>query len=120
MKNKEKKPNFHFWKHMYPYIKEYRGKLLLTAITSILVGICVACQPLVIRYIVDVGITEKKDISLVGIFCLVYLGLSLGRIFIWRIGFTQMMKSLEGALFNLRSHFFKHVQHMCMRFYSSV
>ena len=120
MKNKEKKPNFHFWKHMYPYIKEYRGKLILTAITSILVGICVACQPLVIRYIVDVGITEKKDISLVGIFCLVYLGLSLGRIFIWRIGFTQMMKSLEGALFNLRSHFFKHVQHMCMRFYSTV
>ena len=39
MKNKEKKPNFHFWKHMYPYIKEYRGKLILTAITSILVGI---------------------------------------------------------------------------------
>lgn len=31
-----------------------------------------------------------------------------------------MMKSLEGSLFNLRSHFFKHVQHMCMRFYSSV
>lgn len=36
-----------FWVYMYPYIKEYRGKLILTAVTSIIVGICVACQPLI-------------------------------------------------------------------------
>lgn len=114
-----KKEKFSFWKHMYPYIKEYRGKLAVTAITSILVGVCVACQPLVIKYIVDDGIANK-NMELVIALCLVYVALSVSRIFIWRLGFSNMMKSLEGALFNLRSHFFKHVQHMCMRFYSTV
>ncbi len=119
------KQKFHFWKHMYKYIKEYRSNLVITAVTSVLVGVCVACQPLIIKYIVDDGISnnsllQESKMTFVGIMCLLYIALSFGRIFIWRIGFTKMLKALEGALFNLRSHFFKHVQHMCMRFYSSV
>lgn len=121
----DKKNKFKFWQHMYPYIKEYRTKLAFTAVTSILVGICVACQPLIIKYIVDDGIANesllpKEKLSFVGIMCIVYLIFSCGRILMWRIGFSNMMKALEGSLFNLRSHFFKHVQHMCMKFYSTV
>lgn len=107
-----------FWVYMYPYIKEYRGKLILTAVTSIIVGICVACQPLIIKYIVDSGITNKalsseEKLSFVGMMCLVYLGFSFGRIFMWRIGFVNMMKALEGALFNLRSHFLN-ISNICV------
>lgn len=121
----DKKNKFKFWQHMYPYIKEYRTKLAFTAVTSVLVGICVACQPLIIKYIVDDGIANesllpKEKLSFVGIMCIVYLIFSCGRILMWRIGFSNMMKALEGSLFNLRSHFFKHVQHMCMKFYSTV
>ena len=116
---------FKFWKHMYKYIKEYRSKLVFTAFSSIIVGICVACQPLVIKYIVDDGISNNalsnsQKLSFVGVMCLVYLAFAVGRILMWRIGFKNMMEALEGSLFNLRSHFFKHIQHMCMRFYNSV
>lgn len=121
--NDEKKTKF--WKFMYPYIKEYRGKLIFTAFTSVLVGVCVACQPLVIKYIVDSGISNtafsaEEKLSFVGIMCLIYMVFSFGRIFMWRIGFMNMMKALEGSLFNLRSRFFKHIQDMCMKRYGSM
>ncbi len=121
---KEKK-KFSFWKNMYEYIQEYKGKLVFTAISSVIVGICVACQPLVIKYIVDDGITNpalsnREKLYFVGIMCVIYMIFACGRIFMWRLGFKRMMEALEGSLFNLRSKFFKHVQHMCMRFYNSV
>lgn len=123
-KNKEQK-NFRFWKCMNRYINQYWGKLAFTAFSSIIVGICVACQPLVIKYIVDDGIsntalTNPEKIKFVGILCGIYLFFGATRIFMWRLGFKKMMQALEGSLFNLRSHFFDHVQHLCMRFYNKV
>lgn len=124
MKKKEEN-KFNFWHSMYPYIKQYRKKLVTTALCSVFVGVCVACQPLIIKYIVDNGISNsalnaKEKLSFVGAMCIVYLALSVGRIFMWRVGFKRMIESLEGSLFNLRSHFFRHVQNMCMRFYNKV
>lgn len=123
-KNKEK-TKFSFWKHMNKYIKQYRGKLIFTAFSSVIVGICFACQPLIIKYIVDDGISNAalsnaEKIRYVGIMCGIYLFFGATRIFMWRLGFKNMMQALEGSLFNLRSHFFNHVQHLCMRFYNKV
>lgn len=111
-----------FWKYLYPYMKEYRSKLIITMITSCIVGIFVAVQPLVIKYIVDDGIsnpalTSDAKMKYVGFMCIVYVLISTLRIGFWRIGFTNMLKSMEGTLYNLRSHFFSHVQAMCMRFH---
>ena len=92
---------------------------------AIVVGVCVALQPLVIRYIVDDGISNPalssdEKISYVIGMCIFYLILAASRIALWRVAFINMLKSLEGSLFNLRSHFFAHVQHMCMRFYDKT
>lgn len=121
----KKKNDFNFWHHMNRYIKEYRKKLVFTAFSSVIVGVCVACQPLIIKYIVDNGISNhalspKDKLSFVSLMCIVYLVFGATRIFMWRLGFKKMMEALEGSLFNLRSHFFNHVQHMCMRFYNKV
>lgn len=111
-----------FWKHLYPYMKEYRVNLIITMIASCFVGIFVAVQPLVIKYIVDDGIsnpslTSDAKMKYVAFMCIVYVLISTFRIGIWRIGFSNMLKSMEGSLYNLRSHFFSHVQAMCMRFH---
>ncbi len=122
MRDKKKKS---FWNNMYEYIREYRGKLIFTAFSSVIVGVCVACQPLVIKYIVDDGISNpafsaSEKLRFVGFMCALYMMFATIRILMWRLGFKQMMEALEGSLFNLRSKFFNHVQHMCMRFYNSV
>lgn len=114
-----------FWKHMWKYVKSYKVKLIITALCSVVVGVCVAFQPLIIKFIVDNGISNdaldaSQKLSFVGLMCLIYIGLAVVRVFIWRIGFTNMLNSLEGSLFNLRSEFFSHVQHMCMKFYDTT
>lgn len=114
-----------FWKNMMPYLKEHLKRLIFCMVCALIVGVCVAVQPLIIKYIVDSGISNdalgaSEKISFVGTMCLVYLLASAGRIFIWRLGYNRMFKSLEGALFNLRSKFFSHVQHMGMKFYENT
>lgn len=114
-----------FWKYMHKYIKPYYKKLVITMLGAIIVGVCVALQPLVIKYIVDDGISNNAlspdgKIKYVMGMCIVYLILAATRISLWRLAFINMLKSLEGCLFNLRSHFFAHVQHMCMRFYDKT
>lgn len=114
-----------FWKYMGKYIAQYRKKLVFSIIGAGLVGICVALQPLVIKWIVDDGITNDAlasgdKIRFVASMCLIYLLLAAGRITIWRVAFINMLKSLEGSIFNLRSHFFSHVQNLCMKFYDTT
>lgn len=114
-----------FWKYMHRYIKPYYKKLVVTMLGAIVVGVCVALQPLVIKYIVDDGISNEalsanEKIRFVIGMCIFYLILAASRISLWRLAFINMLKSLEGSLFNLRSHFFAHVQHMCMRFYDKT
>lgn len=119
------KSNINFWQIMKKYTKEYRGNIIFAAITSVFVGICVACQPLVIKFIVDNGISNdvlsnREKMTYIGILCLIYIALSVGRVFIWQLGFIKMLKALEGSIFSLRSHFFNHIQNMCMRIYSDI
>lgn len=114
-----------FWKHMWKYVKSYKANIIITAICSLIVGVCVAFQPLIIKFIVDNGISSSslaaaEKISFVGILCLVYVGLSVLRVLIWRTGLINMLNSLEGSVFKLRSEFFSHVQHMCMKFYDTT
>ena len=114
-----------FWKYMHRYIKPYYKKLVITMLGAVVVGVCVALQPLVIKYIVDDGISNEalsanEKIRFVIGMCIFYLVLAASRISLWRLAFINMLKSLEGSLFNLRSHFFAHVQHMCMRFYDKT
>ena len=114
-----------FWRYMKKYIAPYSKKLLLSAIGSAIVGIFVSIQPLVIKWIVDDGISNNAlasidKVKFIAMLCGFYILLSIGRIFIYKAAFINMLKSLEGALFNLRSHFFSHVQHLCMKFYDST
>ena len=123
-KNHEETQKIHFWKAMWPYIREHKKKLIFCIISSLLVGICVAVQPLVIKYIVDSGISnpdlaDNEKIRFVGTLCTLYIILAVSRVFIWRAGFSKMFRTLEGALFNLRSKFFSHVQQMGMKFYEN-
>lgn len=131
---RDKKERPHFWRTLFPYLKPYRRQLFFTVFFSLCTGVCVALQPLVIKYIVDTGISgdpieffgktffvmpegTQAHITFVAVACGVYVLLSLLRMTCWAALLTNMLKAMEGTLFSLRSRFFGHVQHMCMRFY---
>ena len=117
-----------FWKTLFPYMKEFKRNMVVAILLSMVTGVCVALQPLVIKYVVDSGISGEPFILLgkefpvgdpltfIAVLAVVYVLLSYGRIFSWRYGYKNILKLQEGTLFNLRSTFFGHVQRMCMHF----
>ena len=120
----EKKYNG-FWKYIKRYIKPYYSKLATAMVLAGFVGVGVAAQPLVIKYIVDEGILNDaflpdEKIKYIALMCGVYVMLGVLRISAWRCAFSSAIKTLEGSLFNLRSHFFSHVQNMCMKFHENT
>ncbi len=114
-----------FWKYVFPYMKPFAKQLAFTTVCSIIVGVFVAFQPLVIKWIVDDGISNNllessEKIKYVAYMCGLYVLFSAGRIGFWAIGYLNVLKSLEGIMFSIRSKFFANVQNMCMRFYEKI
>ena len=120
--NKKEEIKFSFWPTILGFAKgEYRH-LFMALIASIITGIVVAVQPLVIKYIVDEGISsiQKPDdvrLKIAGTFCILYIIVSVIRVGCWAFGYNHTLKALEGTVFKLRSSFFYHVEHLCMRFH---
>ncbi len=121
---------FPFWKLLWNYIRPCRGELGIASVCSLLTGIGVAVQPLLIKWIVDEGILRKgaggellaADVRIrwALAFSAIYAGVGLLRVVIWRFGYVRMIATIEGLLFDLRSRFFRHIQHLCLRFHDKV
>ncbi len=123
MKKENKKESF--WGKMWPYLKDFKPQLIFAVVCALIVGVFVAVQPFIIKYIVDDGIANEAlvgndKIRYVAMMCVVYLLVSGGRVFCWYFGFRKMTQALEGSLFNLRTKFFSHIQTIGMKFYQST
>lgn len=110
---------------MWGYLKKYRFSILIAVICSVFTGACVALQPLVIKHIVDKGIANDalengQKLRLVLFMCVVYVLLGVVRLLTFRNGYRLLLKSVEGALRDLKSQVFDHVEHMGLRFHSEV
>lgn len=113
-----------FIKNIFPFIKEYKSKLVFCMCCALIVGVCVACQPLIIKYIVDSGISNgalspNEKVRYVGIMCIIYIVISVSRSFLWRQGYRKMVQVMEGTILNIRSKFFAHVQSIGMKFHEN-
>ncbi len=121
----QKEKTVKFWPTIMEFAKGERRRIIVAVIFSIITGVFVAVQPLIIRYIVDEGISafdKPNDVRLkiVGAYCILYIIASLFRIGCWTIGYKQTLKALEGAIFKIRSQYFYHVEHLCMRFHERI
>ena len=122
--------NIPFWSTLLVYARPYWKELIIAAICSALVGVAVAIQPLIIKWIIDSGISARgADGQLLpaetrigyGLgFVALYAAMGVARICIWKLGYDRMVNSIEGLLFNMRSRFFRHVQQLCLRFHDVV
>lgn len=114
-----------FWQKIFKYADVYRKNLLIAVIFSLLTGVAVAVQPLIIKDVIDKGIQNEAleptaRLKTVFFFCCLYLIVHLFRMTMWAIGYRNMLVGLEGFLFKIRSSFFHHIQNLCMRFYDTT
>lgn len=124
MKDKASKKSG-FWKIIAGYTAGYRIRIALSVVFSVITGIMVALQPLVIKYIVDDGIgalhlAAEERMHTVIMFCAVYVVISFLRISFFGVALRSMYVILEGTLCNLRNAFFAKVQHLSMSFYDKT
>lgn len=130
-----------FFRTMLPYMAGSKKNIIIAMICSVITGACLALQPLMIKYIVDDGIgaaspgdpwlfsflaglfgsdgtvTQTLQIQIVLTLSCAYVVLALLRTSCWGFGVYHILNALEDTLFAIRSRFFNHIQHMCMRFY---
>ena len=110
-----------FWKTISAYTKGYEKHLKIGVIFSLITGIAVAAQPLIIKYIVDDGIMAPLEnidkMKAVGFFCIIYLLFAALRFIAFGTAYNSSQKLMEGCLCNMRNAFFAKVQHLSMSFY---
>lgn len=113
-----------FWKTLSQYIKGYEKNIFISVVFSLITGIMVAIQPLIIKYIVDDGILAEIEINqklkIVAFLCIVYFVVSFLRVSMFGIASHSMYKLMEGTLSNLRNAFFSRVQRLSMSFYDKT
>ena len=110
---------------MWGYLKKYRLSIFIAMICSAFTGVCIALQPLVIKHIVDKGITNdalnnNEKLRLILFMCCMYILLAVVRILTYRNGYRLLLVSMENTLRDLKSRVFAHVEHMGLRFHSEV
>lgn len=118
-----KKKNF--WAIIWEYSYGYRTKLIISMAICLIAGAAVAYQPIIIKYILDDGISNEalsgqEKIITTAFWCGVYILVTLVRMGSWAIAYKTMLKGIEGFLFNMRSRLFLHIQSLCMRFYDNT
>lgn len=114
-----------FWKTIWKYMEGHQKNIVIAVIFSGITGVFVALQPLVLKYVIDLGIENTKlssqqRMEMVLLFCMIYILVSVGRVLSWAVGYKNTLIGMEGFLFNIRSGFFHHIQHLCLRFYENT
>lgn len=114
-----------FWSTLLRFAKGESHHIILSLICAVITGVVVAAQPLIIKYIVDNGISNTSAppevrLKTVGIFCLLFIVVSVMRVGFWAFGYRHTLKALEGVIFRIRSSFFYHVEHLCARFHENT
>jgi ABC-type multidrug transport system fused ATPase/permease subunit len=119
----EKPEKAPFWKTLWPLIAPYRWLIIGALVLNALHGVSLAFQTLMPKYLIDQVLLET-DITrterlhrLVGLIALYIFASLFGRMLVWHIGYRMFTFVREKVLFGLRANFFRHVNHLCLRFH---
>jgi ABC-type multidrug transport system fused ATPase/permease subunit len=112
-----------FWGFLWPFMREYRWSVLLALSLNALHGISFAFQTVAPAYLIDdvilaKGIAMPQRLHRLALLLSLYLLASIfGRMLVWHLGYRVFTFVREKVLFNIRASFFRHVNHLCLRFH---
>jgi ABC-type multidrug transport system fused ATPase/permease subunit len=116
-------PPASMWAFLQPHIRKYRWLIILALFLNAFHGLGVTIQNLAPKYLIDdiilaPGITNHQRYVRLLWLCLAYLGASLiWRMLVWHLGYRIFTYVRERIVFSLRADFFRHVNHLCLRFH---
>ena len=111
------------WTFLRPYLRKYRGLIILALFLNGFHGFAITFQNLVPRYLIDdillaKGLTTHERYVRLAWLCGEYLAATIvWRMLVWHIGYRIFTYVREKVVFALRADFFKHVNHLCLRFH---
>ncbi len=111
------------WSFLGPYIRPHRGPIFLSLFLSAFHGLAITFQNLVPKYLIDdvllvPGLTGPERYHRVILLILFYLAATIiFRMLVWHLGYRVFTYVREKVLFALRADFFRHVNHLCLRFH---
>jgi ABC-type multidrug transport system fused ATPase/permease subunit len=111
------------WRFLWPQIRQYRWLVAAALFFNCLHGISVAFQTVMPKYLID-DVILVQNISMAARWKRLALLISLymiasifGRMLVWHIGYRIFTYVREKVLFGVRATFFRHVNHLCLRFH---
>ncbi len=110
---------------VWPLLRPYRWWLLGAALLNGLHGVAVSIQNLTPKWLIDdvlvpaelsSGERWRRCLLLGAIYLVVSV---LGRMTVWHLGYRIFTRVRENAVLALRAQFFRHVNHLCLRFHGA-
>lgn len=100
-----------------PLLKPHRARTTFAGLLVAVVGLAVALQPLLAKYVIDVAIPQRS-LKLAVIAAGVFVAVMFARMALWFWAMLLIYRTQQGIMFELRSTSFAHLQRLCLRFYS--
>ncbi len=114
------------WSLVWPMMRPWRWWMVLALGLNVLHGLSITYQNLVPKWLIsDVlmppGYTVRERMVRVAGLAVIYLAVSnVGRMLVWHTGYRLFTAVRERMVFALRSFFFRHVNHLCLRFHGQT
>jgi len=106
-----------FIERFSPILKPHWLKIVFGMTGVALVGIAVAVQPLLPKYVIDTAIPEKSLLK-AGIAAILFVIVQFSRMGIWLVAYRAILQIQQIFIFELRSKSFHHLQKLCLSFHS--
>jgi ABC-type multidrug transport system fused ATPase/permease subunit len=122
--NKPPEASTPMWKMLAPFLKPHTGSLALAVALNALCGVAISFQTLMPKYLIDDVILARglsapqRYIRLGGLVALYLFATLVCRMGAWHWSYRIFTRVREAALFGLRARFFRHINHLCLRFHA--
>ena len=111
------------WSMLWPQLRPYKWLLFGAFALNAAHGVAITFQTVTPKYLIDsillpVGLSSAQRWHRLIALATAYLLASVfARMLVWHVGFRMFTYVRERALFGLRAQFFRHVNHLCLRFH---
>jgi ABC-type multidrug transport system fused ATPase/permease subunit len=108
---------------MWPLLRPYFWPFLLAVVFNAAHGFAITAQNAFPKWLVDdvilnPALDSASKLQAAAWLAVAYFLISVvGRMTLWHLGYRIFTWVRERMLFTLRSHFFRHVNHLCLRFH---
>src|SRR5579862_6980496 len=106
-----------------PFIRPHLGALCFAVALNAFHGLAITFQSLMPKYLIDDVLlaaapsASQRYLRLAGLVTAYLFGCIVCRMLVWHWSYRIFARIREAVLFGLRATFFRHINHLCVRFH---